>query len=552
MDWKDVYPRPQMRRKNWQSLCGEWMLQGGELAGGGICTVPSCRTEEELFYQTSFDFVRTDDVVLLHFEAADQIADVKLNGMDIGIHEGGYLPFEFDISDTVVDGVNVLEVHVVDRLDHLYPYGKQKKDRGGMWYTPMSGLWQSVWIEQVPRDYIRGVRITPDLKGATIEVECHCEARIRLLQENDAAGQDDAQGAVQSFGAWTAGRQIFRIEPRDPHLWTPDDPFLYTAVITAGRDEVEVYFALRTIDIRSIGGVNRVCLNGQPVFLHGVLDQGYFSPGLMLPEDPEEYSRDILRMKELGFNLLRKHIKIEPEEFYYQCDRLGMLVMQDMVNSGEYSFFRDTILPTIGVNRSDSTALRGPREKYFIEHCEKTVAQLYDHPCIVAWTIFNEGWGQFDSDCFYGMFKAWDGTRLVDSTSGWFAQKDSDFDSRHIYFRTPAIKEGGKGGRPLFISECGGYSLEAGGHGKPGPLNPGPAGKSYGYGKCRDSKELTARIVALYEKMIIPAIPLGCCGCIYTQLSDIEDEINGLYTYDRSVCKVEKERLAALAEKLKI
>ena len=535
-----------MRRKNWQSLCGEWMLQGGELAGGGFCTVPSCRTEEELFYQTSFDFVRTDDVVLLHFGAADQIADVKLNGLDIGIHEGGYLPFEFDISDIVVDGVNVLEVHVVDRLDHFYPYGKQKKDRGGMWYTPMSGLWQSVWIEQVPKDYIRDVRITSDLKGATIEVECPCEAQIRLMSDDlSAEGQVCARDE-------NAGRQIFRIEPQKPHLWTLDDPFLYTAVITAGRDEVEIYFALRTIDIRSIGGVNRVCLNGQPIFLHGVLDQGYFSPGLMLPEDPEEYSRDILRMKELSFNLLRKHIKVEPEEFYYQCDRLGMLVMQDMVNSGEYSFFRDTILPTIGVNRSDSTALRGPREKYFTEHCEKTVAHLYSHPCIVAWTVFNEGWGQFDSDCLYGLFKAWDGTRLVDSTSGWFAQKDSDFDSRHIYFRTPTIKEGGKGGRPLFISECGGYSLEAGGHGKPGPLNPGPASKSYGYGKCRDSKELTDRIVALYEKMIIPAIPLGCCGCIYTQLSDIEDEINGLYTYDRSICKVDKERLVALAEKFRI
>ena len=557
MDWKDVYPRPQLRRKSWQSLCGEWMLQGEELPGGGLCTVPSCRSEQDLFYQTCFDFRREDELVLLHFEAADQIADVKLNGIDIGIHEGGYLPFEFDISDIAVDGVNVLEVRVQDRLDHLYPYGKQKKKRGGMWYTPMSGLWQSVWIEQVPKDYIRSVRITPDLEGVTVEVDCPQKAKIRLSGCKNGAAQELAEEEIAAeysvlHDPSGEGFQSFRIEPKAPHLWTPDDPFLYTAVITAGRDEVEVYFALRTIDIRSIGGVNRVCLNGKPVFLHGVLDQGYFAPGLMLPEDPEEYSRDILRMKELGFNLLRKHIKIEPEEFYYQCDRLGMLVMQDMVNSGEYSFFRDTILPTIGVNRSDSIALRGPREKYFIEHCEKTVQHLYNHPCIVAWTIFNEGWGQFDSDCLFDMFKAWDKTRLVDSTSGWFAQEKTDFDSRHIYFRTPTIKEGGKGGRPLFISECGGYSLEAGGHGKPGPLNPGPAGKSYGYGKCKDSKELTDRIAALYEKMIIPAIPLGCCGCIYTQLSDIEDEINGLYTYDRSVCKVDKDVMRKIAEQLSI
>ncbi len=549
MDWKDVYPRPQLRRKNWQSLCGEWMLQGEELPGGGFCKVPSCRSEQDLFYQTCFDFRREDEAVLLHFGAADQVADVRLNGVDVGIHEGGYLPFEFDISDIAVDGVNVLEVRVLDRLEHLYPYGKQKKKRGGMWYTPMSGLWQSVWIEQVPKDYIRSVRITPDLAGATIDVDCPARPEIRLLtRENTAAGQE----CHTVYKGCENGVFSFRIEPKAPHLWTPEDPFLYTAVITAGRDEAEVYFALRTVDICGIDGVNRVCLNGKPIFLHGVLDQGYFAPGLMLPEDPEEYSRDILRMKELGFNLLRKHIKIEPEEFYYQCDRLGMLVIQDMVNSGEYSFFRDTVLPTAGISRSDRIADRGPREMFFIEHCENTVQHLYNHPCIAAWTIFNEGWGQFDSDCLYGMFKTWDSTRLVDSTSGWFAQEKSDFDSRHIYFRTPVIKQGGKGGRPLFISECGGYSLEAGGHGKPGPLNPVQERKTYGYGKCKDSKDLTERIADLYEKMIIPAIPLGCCGCIYTQLSDIEDEINGLYSYDRSVCKVDKEAMQKIAEKLYI
>ena len=546
-----------MRRENWQSLCGEWLLQGEEIAGAEFAAVPSCRREEELFYSTSFDFERTEDVVLLHFEAVDQIADVKLNGVDLGIHSGGYLPFVFDISDIVLDGINTLEVHVVDRLSHDYPYGKQKKDRGGMWYTPMSGIWQSVWLEQVPADYIRSVRITPDLEGATIEVECPCEAQISFLEaENDASGQvsPDARKEAEnrcfkrmhSLGSM----QAFRFSSVFPHYWTTDDPFLYRVKITAGRDSVETYFALRTIDIRNISGVNRVCLNGRPIFLHGVLDQGYFAPGLMLPEDPAEYERDILRMKELGFNLLRKHIKIEPRQFYYDCDRLGMLVMQDMVNSGDYSFFRDTVLPTIGAGRSDRTAKRDYRQEFFIEHCEKTVELLYNHPSIIAWTIFNEGWGQFDSDELYDMFKEWDSSRLTDSTSGWFAQKKSDFDSRHIYFRTPEMKSGGKEGRPLFISECGGYSLEAGGHGAPGPLNPGQNKKSYGYGKCRDSTELTAKMEALYEKMIIPAVKLGCCGCIYTQLSDIEDEINGLYTYDRSACKVEKGRIKAVSDRI--
>ena len=557
MDWKDVYPRPQLRRESWQSLDGQWLVQGAWAEGGGSAAVPSCRTEEEIFYSTSFDFERADESVLLHFEAADQIADVRLNGVDLGIHSGGYLPFEFDISDIVVDGVNMLEVHIVDRLSHDYPYGKQRKDRGGMWYTPMSGLWQSVWIEQVPKDHMRSVKIRTDLDGADIEVECPCEARISLLGAFCGADGKDiiritkaSENACFEPLSTSGGKQLFRIEPEDPKLWTPEEPYLYRARITAGRDSAEVYFGLRTVSIENVGGANRVCLNGKPAFLHGVLDQGYFAPGLMLPEDPAEYERDILRMKELGFNLLRKHIKIEPRVFYYDCDRLGMLVMQDMVNSGDYSFMRDTALATIGVKRSDRAEKLSYRQEFFIEHCEKTVELLRNHPSVIAWTIFNEGWGQFNSDELYDMFREWDPTRLVDSTSGWFAQQKSDFDSRHIYFRTPEIKEGGKGGRPLFISECGGYSFEAGGHGQSGPLNPGQSKKSYGYGRCKDSSQLTDRICALYEKMIIPAIKLGCCGCIYTQLSDIEDEINGLYTYDRSICKVEKERMKSISDRI--
>ena len=542
MGWTDVYPRPQMRRESWQSLCGEWIVNGEPSC------VPSCRTEEELFYSRSFDFKRENDIVLLHFEAVDQIAEVSLNGVDLGRHFGGYLPFEFDISSCVKNGENLLEVHVIDRLDHTYPYGKQRKDRGGMWYTPMSGIWQSVWIEQVSEDYIRSVRITPDLNGVSFEIECPCRAQISFSgmvyesggqlfhSENKMpeTGSESPDSAASSY-------QNIRIEIEDPHLWTPDDPFLYSAKICAGRDQVEIYFALRTVDIRSIGGINRVCLNGDPVFLHGVLDQGYFDSGLMLPPDPEEYCRDILRMKELGFNMLRKHIKIEPQLFYYECDRQGMLVMQDMVNSGDYSFWRDTILPTIGASRSDLKNKLDYRMKYFVDHCKDTVSHLYNHPCIVAWTIFNEGWGQFNSDEMYDRFKEWDGTRLTDSTSGWFAQKKSDFDSRHIYFRTPNIKKGGKDGRPLLISECGGYSLD---------LREG-SGRTYGYGKCKDIADLTEKIVHLYEKMIVPAISIGCCGCVYTQLSDIEDEINGLYSYDRNTCKTDKDRIRELSDRIK-
>ncbi len=544
MNWNDVYPRPGMVRKSWQSLCGEWTVNGE------AAYVPSCRTEEELWYKKSFDFKRENDVAILHFEAVDQIAEVMLNGRDLGRHAGGYLPFAFDISDIVTDGENTLEVHVIDSLSHELPYGKQKKDHGGMWYTPMSGIWQSVWIEQVPCDYIRNVRIDPDLIGAEITVECPVRPKISFMDrvyepelisihatENDDKKSDSEPGgtAQKEYDSWR-----FRVDPQDPHLWTPDDPYLYHAAVITEKDEVSIYFALRNIEIRDTEGIKRVCLNGEPIFLHGVLDQGYFEPGLMLPPDPEEYSRDILRMKELGFNLLRKHIKIEPSIFYYECDRLGMLVMQDMVNSGDYSFLKDTVLPTIGIGRNDMVNEYDNRMNYFVNHSLETLRLLHNHPCIIAWTIFNEGWGQFDSDSLYAKFKEWDPSRLVDSTSGWFAQKRSDFDSRHIYFRTPKLNKGGKDGRPLFISECGGYSLD---------LRSG-GGKTYGYGKCRDSAELTAKIEQLYEKMVIPAISLGCCGCVYTQLSDIEEEINGLYSYHRRTCKVEKKALQQIAQRL--
>ncbi|MBQ5415474.1 MAG: glycoside hydrolase family 2 [Firmicutes bacterium] len=513
----DIYPRPQLKRASWQCLNGIWQVNGAP------AYVPACRTEEKIEYVRDFEFTRTDDVVLLHFCAADQVAEVSLNGRYLGQHRGGYLPFTFDISEAVAEGTNRLLVTVTDTLDHTYPYGKQRKDHGGMWYTPMSGIWQTVWIEQVPDGYIRSVRVTPDLYGALFEVDCPQEAEIEILGKTYR----------------TEGGRV-RAEIEDPHLWTCGDPFLYTAFIRSGRDCAEVYFALRTVDIRDIDGISRVCLNGKPVFLHGVLDQGYFSPGLMLPGDPAEYERDVLRVKSLGFNTIRKHIKIEPEAFYHACDRLGMLVIQDMVNSGDYSFFRDTLLGTIGAPVSDKGGKAPEREAFFTEHCRKTVEHLYSHPCIAVWTVFNEGWGQFDSDRHYRLFKEWDPTRLVDSTSGWFGKELSDFDSRHIYFRTPAVKGPGKKGRPIFISECGGYTLDV----------SGAKGKTYGYGKCAGSAELTEKIASLYKKMIIPAIGQGCCGCIYTQLSDIEEEINGLYSCDRSVCKVDRDAISRLAEAL--
>lgn len=527
-----VHPRPQQKRKLWHNLNGEWLLNGKALT---VPFPPQSKLSdyegdvpEQFLCEKRFtlpaDFQK--ETVLLHFGAVDQIAEVSLNDQPLGRHEGGYLSFSFDISNCVKrDGENLLKVCVTDRLDQTYPYGKQTKKPGGMWYTPVSGIWQTVWLENVPKKHISSVKLDCDLNGVTVTVD----------------GVDSFTAEVDGKTYEFSGKSG-RIDMENPIHWTPDDPQLYPLILRSGEDEVESYFALREIKIEKYSGVSRVLLNGKPIFLHGVLDQGYYQDGIFLPHEPEEYDRDILRMKDLGFNLLRKHIKIEPDYFYYACDKFGMLVMQDMVNSGSYNFILDTAFPTIGLlKRPDNLApAHSKRKDFFRQHMLDTLKHLHNHPSVIAYTIFNEGWGQFNSDDMYHLAKTADPSRLYDSTSGWFAQKCSDFDSPHIYFRSKKLNPRN---RPLLLSECGGFAMAVEGH----RFNPK---KKYGYGTCQNSVELTERIMALYEKMIFPAIPDGCGGCIYTQLSDVEEEINGLYTYDRQVCKVEKEELRILSQSI--
>lgn len=537
------YPRPQLKRENWQSLNGDWTIEGKtvkvpfppESTLSGLCkTMP-----EQYTYETSFTLTesmrREYGHYLLHFGAADQIAKVYLNGEKLGSHIGGYLPFTFDITAHLrPESENLLTVKITDTLSTIYPYGKQCKKRGGMWYTPISGLWQSVWLEWVPDTYIQNIKITPSQMGVQLSITCNREDALPLVSV-----------PLENGRTLTAtGKEIHLDLSNDmPHLWSPKDPYLYPLHITCGEDRVESYFALREINWQERGGRKIPCLNDQPIFLQGVLDQGYFCDGIYTPFEEEEYERDILRMKELGLNMLRKHIKIEPDIFYYYCDKLGMLVFQDLVNSGDYSYLRDTVLPAIGFTSKNDTHSKAPtaQKEFFLEAMEDTFAHLYNHPCIIGYTLFNEGWGQFSSDAVYHRAKELDPTRLYDSTSGWFAQKENDFDSRHIYFGFQHVPKKPKG--PLFMSEFGGCSYIVEGH-------TFQSEKNYGYGQKNTQDELHKAIRAAYDRVIFAAIPKGCVGYVYTQLSDVEDETNGFYTYDRQVCKVSKKWMQALCKEV--
>ncbi|MBQ7583413.1 MAG: glycoside hydrolase family 2 [Lachnospiraceae bacterium] len=573
------YPRPQLYRDSaWKSLNGKWDCGVTvpfplESVLSGFSELPEYdgSVPEEYDYHTTFVYNYSGRLgadkdgcrVLLHFGAVDQLCDVSIDGVNIGHHEGGYLPFAFDVTDALkAGGEHKLKVHATDRLDIRFPYGKQSKKPGGMWYTPVSGIWQTVWLEEVPGEYIRGLRITPSLDGISLEVDGDADKyTVEVFEpvqgrnpaslisapydmtEPSRTPEDEAQDRKPGiiYSDMIYGKKKI-ITVKEPLNWTPATPYLYGIRVSSDTDSVSSYFALRTVGIEKRGRHRRILLNGKPIFFHGVLDQGYYPEGIFLPDNEKGYTKDIRSIKALGFNTLRKHIKTEPPAFYVACDVQGMLVWQDMVNNSDYSYIRDTLLPNLGIKaKTDLFSHRDPESRrIFVKHMRDTVRYLYNFPCICFYTIFNEGWGQFESDRLYLKLKALDPTRIVDSASGWFRQFKSDVISRHVYFRR-ITKKGGR--RPVVISEFGGYSLAVKGH----VFNPA---KSYGYKSFDDRKTLGSAIVRLYREQIIPCIAHGCCGCIYTQLSDVEDETNGLFTYDRKVCKADGRRMRQVAEEL--
>ncbi|MBQ7343214.1 MAG: glycoside hydrolase family 2 [Clostridia bacterium] len=543
------HPTPQFKRQGYLSLNGEWdfCLNESEECSeySEKILVPFCPESplsgieravlpcHFMHYRKVFTIPEGfGERTVLHFGAVDQTSQVYLNGRLLGRNEGGYLPFSFDISEKLVEGENELVLVARDGLDHKYPYGKQKYKRGGMWYTPVSGIWQSVWLEATPMVYVEDIKITPYEKGVKIAVTGGDVHKRITLKES---------GEVFEFDGGFAN-----IEPKEVKLWTPETPYLYEFTLECGDDVIESYFAIRWVDVREVGGVNRICLNGKPYLFNGMLDQGYYPDGIFMPATEEGYIDDIKLTKALGFNMLRKHIKIEPMIFYYLCDKMGVAVFQDMVNNGTYHFIRDTALPTVSTvylqSLNDKRFSRDTEVREIFENTMYgTLDHLYNVPSVVYYTIFNEGWGQFCADDMYDKMKSFDSTRIIDSTSGWFRRRKSDVDSRHIYFR--ALKPKKLDGRPLVISEFGGYAHGVEGHTFSDDV--------YGYRVIKTQKEYEDAVCKLYETEVKDLVESGASAFVYTQVSDVEDEINGFVTYDRQVVKVDAERLKKINTELK-
>ena len=542
------YPRPQLKRDSYISLNGYWdyssVAEGAEPCFDRKILVPfppesalseieeSPERDFDVYYRRTFSlpdgFLKSR--LMLHFGAVDQISTLYINGCKVGTHEGGYLPFSFDITDFLSEGENEIILKVKDSLSHLYPYGKQRYNRGGMWYTPVSGIWQTVWLESLPENFISSLKTESDTKTAKITI-IGGSGKMRLTLE------DSGECFYSEDG-------VFTVTLENPEVWTPENPKLYSYIIESDTDRIESYFALRTVSIGEAGGRPRILLNGSPYLFNGLLDQGYFPDGIFTPASYKAYEDDILTAKALGFNMLRKHIKVEPAIFYYLCDRLGIAVFQDMVNNSDYSFFRDTALPTAGLKHIPDRHLHKNElsRKFFIKYSEDTINCLSHFPCVVYYTIFNEGWGQFNADEVYSKLKRLDETRIFDATSGWFTQRQSDVDSRHVYFKKLKAKDNYK--KPLVISEFGGYSHRVDGH-----LF---SEKNYGYKSFKAQADFADAVEKLYLYEVLPLVKIGVSALVYTQISDVEDETNGFITYDRRILKISPERMKKIAEALYI
>ncbi|MDI9565229.1 MAG: glycoside hydrolase family 2 TIM barrel-domain containing protein [Chloroflexota bacterium] len=565
------YPRPQMVREQWQNLNGMWDYQvtrksaSPPEAFAGQILVPfpiestlsgvrrQLHPDEELWYRRQFtvDPAWLPGRTLLHFGAVDWHCRVYVNGKYIGEHVGGYDPFSFDITDALIEDENTLLIWVSDPTDtQPIQRGKQVRKPGFIWYSAHSGIWQTVWLESVPQTYLESIRITPDIDQEWVTIEAlianhvqGCALHARVFDQ----GQQVAEGS-------SPGDKPLRLPMPDANLWSPDNPHLYDLELSLHIqdqeiDQVRSYFGMRKFSLaRDSRGVLRFCLNNQPLFLYGPLDQGYWPDGLCTPPTDAAIQWEINFIKAAGFNMLRKHIKVESARYYYHCDQVGIIVWQDMVSGGispkpiwflfaqQFKALRDThCYWRLGRSGQES------RDQFKLEY-QRMISALHNTVSIAIWCPFNEGWGQFDAADIAEWTKTVDPSRLVDHASGWFDQGAGDFKSEHIYFK-PLPDPRPDPLRAWVLSEFGGYSLNLPEH----AWNPR---KDFGYKKFGDSRALTQGYVELLERQLIPWINAGLSAAVYTQTTDVETEVNGFLTYDRKMLKMDLQTIAAAHHRL--
>lgn len=546
------YPRPQFVRDSYLSLNGMWQCAfTGDSAVPGQMSTKICvpfspetplsgvertlKPGEYLHYRRTFTLPEgfNRGRVFLHFGAVDQMCTVYLNGVQVGGHQGGYTPFTLELTEALQPGENKLEVSVQDFTDeNQYSRGKQKTKRGGIWYSPQSGIWQSVWLESTPVEFLEKVRITPDYDGAAVHFEFF--------------GTDHVRTRIYDGETLVADTTGTDVPLPDFKSWSPESPFLYQVEFEACGEVIRSYFGMRKFSVgRDLDGLPRLFLNNKPYFHNGLLDQGYYPDGFLTPPANAAMAYDVTHVKRCGFNMLRKHIKMEPLLWYHYCDVQGILVWQDMVNGGGHYGLEISAIPFVGITLDDrkyKTFKRtdGAARELYYQELREMVDALYNCPCIAMWVPFNEGWGQFDSTVAYNLLKEWDPTRTVDSASGWHSCGDSDVISKHIYFTPIRVHAGHK---PWLLTEFGGYALKTPGH----TWNE----RTFGYRVYPNKEKLTAAYQKLFDKVIIPQIKTGLAATVYTQVTDVEDEINGLMTYDRQVAKIDPAVLQKINEKVK-
>ena len=588
------YPRPNLVRDSYFNLNGEWECRINEsetadfydetiivpfspesmLSGVGKIVMP----HQRLHYRKKFTLPEgfKKSRVLLHFGAVDQECSVFVNGIRVGGHKGGYLPFHFDITDSLRQGENVLTLSVTDRTEQSpHARGKQKLQKKGkyasLFYTPQSGIWKTVWMESVEKAYIEDVRITPLYDDSSVRFE------ITVLNACKTSGAEASGG--KASGGETSGtvrlavlergveigqaeitvrqeKEIKKVISQEIKLdgfkpWTPDTPHLYDVIIRYGEDEVRSYFGMRKLSTGRDGkGILRFFLNNKPYFFNGILDQGYWPESLMTAPSDEALVYDIIKLKEMGYNTIRKHVKIEAERFYYHCDRLGMMVWQDMPNGGgEYNMVFVTHLPNASGRFARGVSDRhygifkrkdGEGRRQYYTDLKNMVSTLYNYPSIAVWVPFNEGWGQFDAAKATKEVREIDSGRLINEACGWFDQGGGDMYSIHNYRHKLKVKP--QQDRVVALTEYGGYAYPVEEH-----LS---CKKEFGYQHYHSTEELTQNYKRLWEEEIYPNLQYGLCSAIYTQTSDIEEEINGVLTYDREIVKLDEDQVKEMNDKL--